>query len=113
MDVIDLPIACHLSDPDLARRRSELAAGLFARVETTDELADGYAFRFPATPEVARDLLDFVLYERECCAFLTFEVVAERGHGPFWLRLRGGEDVKAFVRNLFAVAVSSGSPASG
>jgi hypothetical protein len=101
MSTADIPIACTLNDRELARRRAEIAAGIFRRVDAVDELPDGYAFRFPASPETARELLDFMLYERDCCAFLTFELVFERGHGATWLRLRGGEGVKAFVRDAF------------
>ncbi len=104
MSATDIPIACALSDSDLARRRAEIAAGVFATVEEVQELPDGFAFRFPTTDTTARELLDFMLFERECCAFLTFELVFERGHGATWLRLRGGEEVKSFVRAVFVPA---------
>ena len=104
MSTVDIPIACALSDADLARRRAEIAAGVFAQVEAVEELPDGFAFRFATTNESARELLDFMLYERECCAFLNFELVFERGHGATWLRMRGGEDVKSFVRAAFVPA---------
>ena len=36
--------------------------------------------------------------ERTCCSFFQFELVFELNEGPIWLRLRGAENVKAFIR---------------
>jgi hypothetical protein len=100
----DIPIACALNNRELAQRRAELTAGLFRRVVAIDELPDGYAFSFASSPDTARELLDFTLYERECCAFLIFELVFERDHGSISLRLRGGEGVKEFVHSVFVLS---------
>ena len=48
----DLPIACSLSQDEQAARHEELTNGIFKAVEQVQELADGYAFRFPG--EVSR-----------------------------------------------------------
>jgi hypothetical protein len=67
------------------------------------ELEDGYAFRFPGDTIWAARLLQFVTSERECCPFFTFELVFEPGQGPIWLRLRGPEGVKEFIREVMLV----------
>jgi hypothetical protein len=97
---VEIPIACLLSGAELAKRGVEVA-DLFKEVEQVNEVADGYAFRFPGNKTTATSLLDFTLVERSCCPFFTFELVFEQGEGPIWLRLRGGTGVKEFVASTF------------
>ena len=97
----DLPIACNLADQDFARRGQAVAESIFAAVEETVELVDGYAFRFPADETWLPRLIEFVTAERRCCPFFTFEIACEPDQGPIWLRLRGPEGVKAFIRDGF------------
>lgn len=97
----DFPIACSLSDPELARRTAELETNLFAGVLETQELPDGYAFRFPAETGWLVSLATFIAEERRCCPFFVFELVCEPGEGPIWLRLRGREGVKEFIAQQF------------
>ena len=46
----------------------------------------------------ATKLLDFIVFERACCPFFTFELTFEPDSGPIWLRLRGQEGVKEFIK---------------
>jgi hypothetical protein len=97
----DTPIACSLSDPELARRAAELERDLFSAVAEIEELPDGYAYRFPADQAWIDKLIQFIAFERECCPFFTFELVFAPNQGPVWLRLRGSEEIKAFVAAQF------------
>ncbi|HEX9990736.1 MAG TPA: hypothetical protein VGE45_19945 [Chloroflexia bacterium] len=92
------PIACNLAEPELRERQDRLSAELFSRIEEVRELGDGYEFRFPGDEEWSAKLLDFVHFERKCCQFFMFEIAFTPEQGPIWLRLRGGEGVKDFVR---------------
>lgn len=94
---LDIPIACHLPEPALVQRQQELKATLFQRVTAVQELADGYALRFPGDETTAETLLTFIQFERRCCPFFHFELSFEPAQGPIWLRLRGGEGVKEFI----------------
>ena len=87
------PVACTLTNGEMADRSVELRA-MFAHVEATHELADGYAFRFPGDAEWATKLAAFIAFERACCQFFTFELTFAPELGPIWLSLRGGEVVK-------------------
>lgn len=95
--ITEIPIACELTDEALSARRENILGDLWRRVEERKELADGYAFRFPVTDEVAQELLAFILVERQCCSFFQIELIFAAGKGPIWLHLRGGEGVKQFV----------------
>ncbi len=73
----EIPVACCLTEPELALRRAELATGMFNAVQQIQELANGYAFQFPGSRDWAEKLLNFINFERECCPFFTFEMVFE------------------------------------
>ncbi|GAC1385436.1 MAG: hypothetical protein NVS4B7_09000 [Ktedonobacteraceae bacterium] len=94
----DLPIVCSLAEQDLVKRRAELAVDIFKNVQQVQELADGYAFRYPGAVAWATKLTEFITFERACCPFFTFELIFEPEQGPIWLRLRGGEGVKEFIQ---------------
>jgi hypothetical protein len=99
----DDTIACLLSEREAAARGDFLARELFPGVEAVEELTDGYAYRFPGDDAWTANVLAFVAAERRCCPFFTFEVVFTPHDGPLWLRLRGSDAIKAFVRdNLHA-----------
>ena len=92
-----LPLACNLSEPEMVKRRQELAGEVFGGLQRLDELEDGYAFGFPGSEEWATRLLRFVNTERVCCPFFVFELVFEPERGPILLRVRGPEGAKAFI----------------
>jgi hypothetical protein len=92
----DAPIACSLTAEELVTRGEEID-DLFTGVQQTQELADGYALRFPGTPTWPQRVLDFIQGERSCCLFFTFELVFLPNQGPIWFHIRGPEGVKEMV----------------
>lgn len=95
--LVDLPLACSLTAQELIIRQQDNGT-LFTQVSRVTELADGYAFQFPGTMELATQLLQFINAERQCCPFFVFELAFEQQEGPIWLRIRGPEGIKAFVQ---------------
>lgn len=73
-----------------------------ARVETI-ELANGFALRFQDGAVSLADLAEWVSAERKCCPFFDFEIELQGNNGPLWLKLRGKDGVKAFMRNEFGL----------
>jgi hypothetical protein len=104
-------IACRLPDEEADRQWDEVASEVFEAVEEVRELEDGYAFRFPPDDAWVRALAEYALYERGCCPFARFEIALEADGGPVWLRLRGGEDVKRFVREQLRERAGGVAPA--
>jgi hypothetical protein len=98
----DLPVACTLSAAEMRTRGEDVVAPLFARVQHLEEMPDGYRFAFPAEADGVRELLEFILSERACCPFFTFELTLASPHDLVWLSLLGGEGVKEFVAGSFA-----------
>jgi DinB superfamily len=93
------PVGCSLCDDQLSARM-QVVADVFAGSEEYRELSDGYEFRFPGTTEWAIRLTEFIASERNCCTFFKFGLVFEPNQGPVWLRVRGGENAKEFIRRL-------------
>jgi hypothetical protein len=100
----DLPIACNLTGAELEARKEDITENVFSLYEQVDELPDGYAFKFPGDDAWAARLLNFVLEERQCCPFFTFDLTFEPKLAATWLRLRGSEEIKAFVRENMRLA---------
>ena len=96
-DTRDIPLACSLSPTELGERSRENAA-LFARSHAVNELPDGYRWTFAAGE--APDLLEFILAERDCCPFFTFELTFPAPHQAVLLTVRGREGVKDILRPL-------------
>jgi hypothetical protein len=96
-EINNAEIACSLLGPELAARKEAITRDLFAYAERVDELPDGYAYQFPADGPWPAKVLEFVEVERQCCPFFTFELVFEPNDGSLWLRLRGSEEIKAFI----------------
>lgn len=99
------PFACNVSGlTDEQRQRwMALIMKLGSSKQEVRELADGYAFRFSVDSSTIQDLAEFIVYERLCCPFFDLELAVEREGGPAWLRLRGREGVKEFIRSEFRI----------
>jgi hypothetical protein len=66
------------------------------------ELEDGYEFAFPGEADWAMRLVEFIVAERSCCPFFTFELAF--GPGGILLRVRGPEGTKQFIGEHLSVA---------
>lgn len=112
MTADDRTLACDLSALDDPERHKEKSTMLFESYEGVEELDDGYAFRYPATPEWTRQIAAFIQGEQQCCPFFLFELVVDPEQDETWLRFRGDAKVKAFLKdNLIAQWVESGDAA--
>jgi hypothetical protein len=70
---------------------------LFAAVQETRELDNGFAFRFLNQPDQIEEIAKFIERESRCCPFLGFTLEVEPSAGPVWLRISGAEGTKAFL----------------
>lgn len=91
------PVACTLTERELAQRRSGLLAELRRHREEIRWLADGAAFRYSSATAVVDLLTEFVRLESRCCPFLRFRLTVEPAGGPVWLELTGGPGVREFL----------------
>ena len=73
-----------------------------ARTETK-ELPDGYALRLGKEMVPLAELAEWIAFESKCCPFFGFEIELQQNSGPLWLKLRGSEGVKLFIRSEFGM----------
>jgi len=99
------PIACDLTVFSLGERERYLALSqeLFAACGKMRELSDGFTFLFPGKGTWCAKIAEWVMLERRCCPFLSFELVFEADRGPVELRLRGRQGTKEFIRGELSV----------
>ncbi len=93
-----IPVACCLSSAELREREATLLAQFRSTAIGTEELSDGYAFRLPGDGKWVALVAELMVAERECCPFLTFELVAQPNMGPLIVRLTGPAGTKDFLR---------------
>ena len=84
-------------------RHKELGDRLREAKLETAELPDGYAYRLQAKIFSISDAAEWVDGESKCCPFFEFEISLERNNGPLWLKLRGKDGVKQFMRSEFNI----------
>ena len=83
-----------LSSADRERDR-QLIPVLRDNLQERKELADGYAYRFPAS--LLREVGEWVSIEAKCCQPLTYEVsLAPQPGGAVWVRITG-QEAKEFI----------------
>ena len=103
----DLPIACTLNDAEFQQRRAGVLRRIREQVQTLKPLNAGYAFEFAADEAVLEDVFRLIQLERQCCAFLHFELTLAPGNGPVRLSLTGPDGTKAFLENMLGLPADS------
>ena len=82
---------------------NELSAKLKTARISTQELPDGYAFKIDPKQASLAEVAEWVVAERKCCPFFTFEIGIEGETGALTLSLKGREGVKQFIRMEFHI----------
>ncbi|MBE0691010.1 MAG: hypothetical protein IH587_12905 [Anaerolineae bacterium] len=93
-----MPLYCDLSaltEDQRARQAQILEQMLHARAEIR-EYDDGYGWRHPV--HFLRDVAEYIHAERLCCPFFDFALRIEPLSDWLWLDLRGGDNVKGFLK---------------
>ena len=94
------PVACRLDAFDESGRveHRRLASELLAATTDVEELPDGYAIRFSATPYLFLRIARWIELERACCPFLTIRLEIEHSGPAYRVRLTGPEGAKDVLR---------------
>lgn len=95
-----IPIACHLSEQEFGQRRQTLVEEIFGNCQSINEVPEGYEFHFPAQTDWLNTLTEFIEFERNCCPFLTFELIVLPKAEGIVLRLGRGPEIKVFIRTM-------------
>jgi len=99
-DVDKVSAACSLTTEELRDREAILLALFRSAVLEIKELQDGFAVRLPGDGKSISLLAELMVAERECCLFLTFEMLALPKMGPVIVRVVGPAGTKEFLRTM-------------
>ena len=92
------PLACTLTDAELARRKAGLQQEVFSRAYEIAEAEDGYVFYFADEDALLSRLIEYMLAEKACCPFFRFDLsIRPYREGIVW-KLSGVPEVKAMLR---------------
>jgi hypothetical protein len=94
------PILCTLTEERRSERREGLLASLFQTASERSLGEDRLELVFPDSSEILSLLFEVLRSERQCCRFLTFELVAEPELGPLRLTISGPPGTGDFLRTL-------------
>src|SRR6266513_1522334 len=98
----EIPLVCSIENSEQKRTRGEELAVLFANATEVQELENGYTFSFESTAQWSTALLEFILFEKECCSFFRFDLSFAPQHGPLTLSWTGPEGAKEMLEPLVA-----------
>jgi hypothetical protein len=99
MPIMEIPITCSLTEAQLAEHRLTVLDSVRDAVVKTTRLPDGYAYEFSKSPIILERVQQLVTLERQCCGFLTFEVL--HSNDSIRLKITGPEKAIPIIADLF------------
>lgn len=92
--------ACLLTGPELEQRKKEIQEELVQHMTGVKELPNGFMLSFSDKDQMEAKVIDFVMFERDCCPFFTFDVHMDPYHGGIELSITGNRLLKMFTRGM-------------
>lgn len=86
-------VACKLNSAEQVKRSKKIKQELLSKSTAVNELPDGVEWIFDASNETANRLVDFVNFERDCCAFFTFALVFTPDKKNIRLQITGEKEI--------------------
>lgn len=93
-------VACTLTPAQLRSQRGALLPGLAARAQRVERSDGVVRMSFAAAPGVVPAIAAVVETERQCCRFLTFDLVVAPDEGPITLVVTAPPDAAAVLDEL-------------
>jgi hypothetical protein len=101
MEKVDpIALVCKLPEGDRSQRRIEIQSLLQLRRALTCH-PDGVEMEWDYSEDAARALLDFILFERSCCASFTYELRFVPPHKRIALRMRASAEQVEALQALY------------
>jgi hypothetical protein len=90
-------LSCKLPTPELRKRKTEVLTSLKSKMTGRAELDNGFQYSFAGSDEILEEILQFIITERACCSFFTFQVLVNDEDSPIALQITGPEGAKQFI----------------
>lgn len=94
------PVACTLTADQRRCDAHNLIPGLAAKAATREWTPNGLRLSFAAEATTLESIASVIERERQCCAFLTFQLVVPEASGDFVLELSGPPGTREFLEEL-------------
>lgn len=88
-------------------RHAALVSELASAAPAVEELAEGFAFRFPSRPYLFLRVAEWIGLERECCPFLAIRLDVEHASRTLKVSVTGPAGTKEFLRAELPLAAGS------
>ena len=100
------PLACNMGVFTPAERTAHIlnTTHIMERIQTVEEVENGYEFTFPGETEMISKVAEFIANERLCCPFLKFTLTVDSNDKPISLVLDGPFGTPEFLRVEFSGA---------
>ena len=102
MSARELPIACILTDAELATRRSELLPGLLSKSHSKEAIPGGFRWSFSESMGLLQAIARVIEAERICCKFLRFRLTVEPDGGPLFMEITGPDGTQEFLDSVLS-----------
>lgn len=108
MEILDTEaaVSCSLNDEEFRARRALARRTFIPKIQDWERTQDTLLFTFYQSEDLRQTIEDFVNLERQCCGFLTFEII-DNDTQPAALRISGPPNAAAAI-DLFAATVEAG-----
>ena len=102
----ETPLACRMDalDPADRARHAALLAELAGAKPEVEEIAEGFAFRFPWRPYLFLRVAEWIGLERECCPFLAIRLEVEHASRSLRVSVTGPAGTKDILRSELPLA---------
>ncbi len=90
-------VACKLTSLELQKYKTEVIALLKNNILKREELSNGYHYTFIGSDTILDQTITFIKAERQCCNFLTFNIVIEDDQSCIILNITGPDGTKDFI----------------
>lgn len=94
--------ACTLTSVELQRRRESIKTEILSRATSRERTAKAWVLTFPGDADLLKKLMEFIVLERECCAFLQFKLDVEPYGRATRLELGGPPAALDFVGSFLS-----------
>lgn len=93
-------LSCSLLPDELQDRLDFLKEDLFPKVTHKEKSDNGIVFFFEDKDEIAKQLMEFVAAEKQCCPFFKFDLSVLPFQKGLALKISGGEGVLDFMEGM-------------
>ncbi len=97
-DLKSLVPSCNLSNDEMIERKEFLQKSMVKKIVRTEELETGFDLIFNEPIEYSKELLEFINFERGCCASFTFALIFDPNNKATHLQIYGSKEIKEELR---------------